>query len=376
MVAERERAHTMHFIQTMFTRGSPFTYLFVGANLGVFLLMWAAGGMSITSTDTAVLIGFGAKVNNLIDDQQHYWRLITCIFIHIGFAHFVLNNYALWILGQQIEQIYGSSRFVIIYLACGTVGSLASYFFNAEATSAGASGSIFGLFGTMGAFAFRYRREIPAALRRDIIRRIIPIIAINLIFGFTVSVIDNAAHIGGLLGGVVLALIVPYKRPGEASTSKVWRALQFACLGIIVMSFVEAFRYYDGPAPSFSNLTTNPKDQLRDQANRIHEADRLLLESIQLFSGVIQARDEDNDAAPALRAASLGLEKLKDFAPLNGQIKGLHERLVEVLMEQRELIERYRAEKRRDWDQLAREQDAIIDKAERYELLKRTTEPT
>jgi rhomboid protease GluP len=185
-----------------------------------------------------VLRGFGAKQNALIADQHQYWRLITSIFIHIGFIHLFLNNYALWIIGQEIEQIYGSARFVVLYLVTGIAGSLGSYIFNPEATSAGASGAIFGLFGVMATFAFKYRKEIPKTLSRDIMRRVLPIIAINLAFGFSVKIVDNAAHIGGLLAGIVLAFVIPYMRPDEKHTPMGWRIVQVICIALMLISFV------------------------------------------------------------------------------------------------------------------------------------------
>ena len=172
--AAREAATEYNFLSALFTRSNPFTMIFIGINVGVFVLMGLAGGFALTSVDPEVLRGFGAKQNNLIAEQHQYWRLITSIFIHIGFIHLFLNNYALWIIGQEIEQIYGSARFVALYLATGVAGSVGSYIFNPEATSAGASGAIFGLFGVMATFAFKYRKEIPKALSRDIMRRVLP----------------------------------------------------------------------------------------------------------------------------------------------------------------------------------------------------------
>ena len=253
--AANETATETRFLRALFTRSNPFTMVFIGINVGVFVLMGLAGGFALMSVDPNVLIGFGAKQNNLIAGQHQYWRLITSIFIHIGFIHLFLNNYALWIIGREIEQIYGSVRFVVLYLVTGVIGSLGSYIFNPEATSAGASGAIFGLFGVMATFAFKYRKEIPALLSREIRRRVLPIIFINLVFGFSVSIVDNAAHIGGLLGGIALALVVPYMRPDEKRTPPVWRALQVICLVVIFVSFVSAFLNYSGPRLSISNVT-------------------------------------------------------------------------------------------------------------------------
>src|SRR5215471_7715563 len=174
VVTSPEAASEYRFLRTLFTRSNHFTMIFIGINVAVFVLMCLAGGFSFTSVDPDVLRAFGAKQNDLIVGHREYWRLITCIFIHIGFIHLFLNNYALWIIGQEIEQIYGSARFVVLYLITGLVGSLSSFYFNPQATSAGASGAIFGLFGVMATFAFRYRKEIPQMLSREIRRRVLP----------------------------------------------------------------------------------------------------------------------------------------------------------------------------------------------------------
>ena len=256
--AAHDEATETRFLRALFTRSNPFTMIFIGINVGVFVLMCLAGGLALMSVDPEVLRGFGAKQNDLIAEQHQYWRLITSIFIHIGVIHLLLNNYALWIIGQEIEQIYGSARFVVLYLVTGVIGSVGSYIFNPQATSAGASGAIFGLFGVMATFAFKYRKEIPALLSREIRRRVLPIIFINLAFGFSVRIVDNAAHIGGLLGGIALALAVPYMRPDEERTPLVWRVLQVICLLVILVSFVSAFRNYSGPPLSVSNVTRSP----------------------------------------------------------------------------------------------------------------------
>ena len=360
MAAERERADTVNFVRALFTRASPFTFIFVGLNVGIFLLMWMSGGMSLMSADDAALIGFGAKVNPLIDGQHQYWRLVTCIFIHIGFLHLIMNNYALWILGQQIEQIYGSSRFVLLYLAAGVVGSLSSYVFMPQSTSAGASGAIFGLFGVMGTFAFRYRKEIPAALRRDITRRIVPIILINLAFGFSVRVVDNSAHIGGLVAGIALALVVPYKRPGELASRKVWKVAEVVCLVIIAICFVEAFRHYDGPRPSLANLTADP-----EQNNPRVLAIEKLVDSLTRFRKIVMSQDPNADPSPALRAVEDGIKDIERVRPQDPRT--VH--IKELLSEQKAIIERYEKANPKDWRTARAEEEALIQKGMDYKLI-------
>ena len=365
VLAERERADTVNFVQALFTRASPFTFIFVGLNVGVFFLMWMAGGMNLLGGDDATLQAFGAQYRPLIDEQHQYWRLVTCIFIHIGFAHLIMNNYALWLLGRQIEQIYGSSRFVLLYLGSGVVGSLASYAVHPDGLSAGASGSIFGLFGVMGTFAFRYRSEIPAALRKDIIRRIIPIILINLAFGFSVSFIDNSAHIGGLIAGAAMALVVPYKRPGETTGSRLWKVAEIVCLAIIALSFIEAFRNYDGPRPSFANLWTNPAKANAQELGKINDASTKFVDSLNWFNAIVAERDQSADLSPAQRAAEDGIRDLEGLRP---KVAGI-ERIKEVLNEQRAIIERHAKASPKNWEQAEAEENALIQKAEKYRLV-------
>jgi hypothetical protein len=276
-----------------------------------------------------------------------------------------MNNYALWILGQEIEQIYGSSRFVLLYLTAGVVGSLSSYIVSPESLSAGASGAIFGLFGVMGTFAFRYRKEIPAALRRDIIRRIIPIILINLAFGFSVRFVDNSAHIGGLLGGVALALVVPYKRPGEVASARGWKVAEIVCLALIVISFVEAFRNYDGPRPSLANLRTNPEIANQKDRKRIDDAGARLVDSLRLFKAVVDIKDQSADTSPALRAAESGIRDLEELRLQDPRIPHLRE----VLKEQKAIIERHEKANPKNWDLTGAEEDQLIEKARNYRLI-------
>ena len=370
MAARQEAEREHRFLYAFVTRSNPFTLIIIGMNAGVFLLEWLAGGMGGLSADSQVLRAFGAKNNDLINQQQQYWRLVTAIFIHIGFLHFLLNNYALWIIGQEIERLYGSARFVILYLLTGVVGSLASYTFNPGHDSAGASGAIFGLFGVMATFAFRFRKELPERLSTDIRRRILPVIAINLIFGFSMRIVDNAAHIGGLLAGIALALIIPYQRPNERSTANIWRILQIACLAAMLLSFVAAFRNYDGPQLSVKNLTGDPRARLADYDQRMNRAHTALVESLNAFMKIIDQRDPKADIRPALNAAERGINDIQDIPKLSGEIDQLRAELLELLTEQREIINRFAAMKEKNWTEIERQEAALIQKAKDYKLIK------
>lgn len=185
--------------KALLNNGKPlFTYLLMAIQVIVFLLMEFAGG----STNSSVLIDFGAKVNELIL-QGEWWRLFTPIVIHIGILHLAMNTMALYYLGITVERIYGNFRFLFIYVVAGFFGSLASLLFSPN-ISAGASGAIFGCFGALLYFGTVY----PKLFKRTMGANIFLVIGINLMFGFSVSGIDNAGHIGGLVGGFLAAAIV------------------------------------------------------------------------------------------------------------------------------------------------------------------------
>jgi len=363
-----EAATEYRFLRALFTRSNHFTLIFVGINVGVFVLMCLAGGFAVTSVDPEVLRGFGAKQNDLIIDQSEYWRLITSIFIHIGFIHLFLNNYALWIIGQEIEQIYGSARFVALYLITGVIGSLASFLFNPKATSAGASGAIFGLFGIMATFAFRYRKEIPRLLSREIKRRVLPVIAINLLFGFSVRIVDNAAHLGGLLSGVALALIIPYKRPNERITPRVWVALQVLCLLLILGSFVAAFRSYTGPRLSFANLTSDPGPSVVAYFERMQDARRLLDKSFRQFDSAFDGgKNASGGSNQALDSIEKALRAVNEAPRIDAQADQFRKRLLELINQQESITVEFSKSPTTNRESARQAERALRNQAQQFE---------
>ena len=179
--------------------GKPFfTYVFIAIQLAVFFWLQVHGG----STNTSTLIKYGAKVNQLIVDGE-WWRFITPVFLHIGFVHLAMNTLALYFLGIEVERIYGSIRFLVIYLFSGVIGFVASFIFSAN-LSAGASGAIFGCFGALLYFGVIY----PKLFFRTMGVNLLVVLGINLMIGFSASGIDNAGHLGGLVGGFLAAGVV------------------------------------------------------------------------------------------------------------------------------------------------------------------------
>lgn len=189
--------------KSMFEYGKPFfTYFFIAIQLIVFLLLEVSGG----STNTETLIKFGAKFNPLILEGE-WWRFITPIFLHIGILHLAMNTLALYYLGITVEKIFGRIRFILIYLIAGFGGSLASFLFS-QNLSAGASGAIFGCFGALLYFGLIY----PKLFMRTMGLNIFVVLAINLAFGFSMEGIDNAGHIGGLIGGFLATGVLHFPK--------------------------------------------------------------------------------------------------------------------------------------------------------------------
>lgn len=192
------------------------TYGLIAANLLVFALAFVYGlrryGVWTGSLDMRVLIDLGAKVNELVTLGQT-WRLFTAMFLHIGPLHLLFNLYALYVIGTLIEGYYGHVRFVFIYFLGGLLGSIASYAFT-SAPSAGASGGVFAITGATAIYFFRYRENF-GARGRAVLQNMLFIIAINLMFGFAGDGVDNWGHIGGLVGGMLVAwgLIPRYRVP-------------------------------------------------------------------------------------------------------------------------------------------------------------------
>lgn len=183
----------------LFQFGKPlFTYLFIAIQLIAFFFLEMNGG----SQNTETLIKFGAKFNPLILEGE-WWRFFTPIFLHIGIIHLLLNTLALYYLGTAVERIYGNTRFLFVYLFAGFAGSLASFVYT-PSISAGASGAIFGCFGALLFVGIAY----PKLFLRTMGMNILVLIGVNLTIGFAIPGIDNAGHIGGLIGGFLAAAIV------------------------------------------------------------------------------------------------------------------------------------------------------------------------
>ena len=181
-------------LEKIFSPKTPFiTYILIA--LCVIMFVISGGGYS-----TQKLIHFGANVGLLVKAGQYY-RLVTCMFLHAGIMHILLNMYSLFIVGPRVEDFFGKWKFVLIYFLSGISGSLLSVGLNGDVVSVGASGAIFGLFGALVYFGYSYRGYIGTMVKSQIV----PVVAYNLVMGFLIPGIDMWGHIGGLVGGLMVA---------------------------------------------------------------------------------------------------------------------------------------------------------------------------
>ena len=201
-------------------RAGVATRVLIGINVVVMLISIATGGLTAVAgggwggllgqstplTDWGSVIGYATY--GPADPTLHgvaageWYRLVTAMFLHYGVLHLLMNMYALWILGRELEAVLGRLRFVGLYLLAGLGGNVAAYLFSApNAATAGASTAVFGLMAAIFVVLKRMHRDVAP---------IVPIIVINVIFTFAVANISVAGHLGGLVAGAATAVILAY----------------------------------------------------------------------------------------------------------------------------------------------------------------------
>ncbi|CCH02811.1 Rhomboid protease gluP [Fibrella aestuarina BUZ 2] len=181
------------------------TPILMGINILVFVGM-VLTGVNIMSPTGQDLVNWGANYTPLTYGGQP-WRLLTACFLHIGLIHIVVNMMSLRVLGSQIEPLLGTSRFAVGYVVTGLTGSLVSLWWHDMVVSAGASGAIFGIEGML--VGLLLTNLFDAAARKALLKNSLSVVGINLLIGAGIGA-DNAAHLGGFLGGLLVGLSYYY----------------------------------------------------------------------------------------------------------------------------------------------------------------------
>lgn len=211
------------------------TPILINLNLVIFILMILSGVHWMTP-DNESLIAWGANFRP-VTLEGGWWRLITNCFLHIGVFHLLMNMYALLYIGLLLEPYLGRLKFAAAYLLTGITASIASLYWNNLTISAGASGAIFGMYGVF--LAMLTTNLIEKSARKALLTSIAVFVGYNLLNGLKPdSNIDNAAHIGGLLTGLIIgyAFVPGLKNPGETKLKFGTASLSVTLL--LIISFI------------------------------------------------------------------------------------------------------------------------------------------
>lgn len=177
----------------------------IAANMIVFSIFMLLG----KSEDVRFMLDYGAMYEPYVIEGHEYYRLLTSMFLHFGIEHLLNNMVMLGALGFNLEPEIGKIRFLFIYFLSGIGGNICSLLWNAaqgtNVISAGASGAVFGLTGALLGVVVRNKGHMIGQLNK---KKILLLAALSIYIGLTTAGVDNAAHIGGLVGGFLLEIVL------------------------------------------------------------------------------------------------------------------------------------------------------------------------
>ncbi len=188
------------------SRRAPVTPVLIGINVLMFVIAAGLGG-GILVPNADVLIRLGSDYTPRTAAGE-WWRLLTATFLHFGIVHLGFNMWALWVNGVLAERLYGSARYLTLYLFAALTGSVTSFLWHPFVNGAGASGAIFGVLGALFAYFLRTDSGVPASVLKAQRNSAGIFIVISLLNAARVNGIDNAAHLGGVAGGFVVGWLL------------------------------------------------------------------------------------------------------------------------------------------------------------------------
>ena len=211
----------------------PITTAIIAVNLLVFAAM-TLSGVSPATPQVGQLIHWGANYGRDTLSAQP-WRLLTANYVHIGILHIALNMWCLWNLGALAEQVFDRWTYFLTYTACGIAGSITSLWWHPLGVGAGASGAIFGLAGALIAALYLGRLPIPRRALQPTLKSLLAFAGYNLVFGTVIPAIDNSAHLGGLVSGLILGTVLARHLTSLPEVRNAWRRWVFIATAIFLL---------------------------------------------------------------------------------------------------------------------------------------------
>jgi len=290
------------------------TYALIALNVVAFVLMAGLGDAGwFTVTDLTPYVRYGAN-NGAATTDGEWWRLLTSMFLHYGVLHLAMNMWALFDAGRFLEKLLGRPAYLLAYLGSGLAGGFASIAWHGDQTwSAGASGAVFGVYGAILGYMLREKHRVPRGIFQPLMRSMLGFIGYNVLFGLAKSGIDNAAHFGGLVGGLALGWLLALPVDAEIRRTA-WRGrLQLGALAVAVLIAVGVAatpRFDYRVADEFAFADANRSYLAREQA-LLESSERAFERAKSGGDTAAYAVSLERDLAPFYRDWSAQLQRLQ-----------------------------------------------------------------
>jgi membrane associated rhomboid family serine protease len=293
------------------------TIALIVLNVAVFLagaaLVAAAHGDVggyVAGAEPGTLLSIGALSGGTFFVQHQWWRLLTCCFVHIGWVHLAVNMYSLYVIGRLLERMWGTGRFLTLYLVAGIAGSCGMLIDHPNTVGAGASGAIWGILASMVSWLYLYRSVLPPEVRRQWLNNVLVVFALNLFITFAVPRISKGAHFGGGIGGFLVAFPLDYVRFGPRERR--WLAI----LGVMAVPLASlgalAYASRTWNAPAIAALIA--REEINDVQDRYLQG---------IHGAKVEAEDLFRDRAEKLLDESPEQRNPKEVSEVIAQLENI-----------------------------------------------------
>ena len=217
------------------TGAGSVTNVLVTLNVIAFMIMGLLGAGWLEAASRRPYVLYSA-INGSVFASGEWWRFGTSMFVHYGLMHLAFNMMALYQVGQLVERLYGRTLFTVVYLGSGLLGTAASLAMSPDNVwRAGASGAVFGVYGSVIGYLLRQKQGVPGAVLKPMIKSTLLFALYNLIFGAIVPHIDNMAHIGGFVGGILLGWVAALPLDRDVRRRATWSRFMQAVAVLVVV---------------------------------------------------------------------------------------------------------------------------------------------